>query len=174
MYLSIYKVKGPDTNTALLCIKSNLPSDAPQQIQEYLDAMQDPEYASYDPLFPWESSRVVVLYHGLAEEPEEDKICLPDGREAEMYNINLGCTNRVALALSNYSEAMEQARFVLLAGASPLAAAQALCEYCDQKGFALGLASSVDSFDELVEEMEMYQTVLEADLRTMQIGACAD
>lgn len=67
MYLSIYKVKGPDTNTALLCIKSNLPSDAPQQIQEYLDALQDPEYASYDPLFPfcttdWQRNRKKIRF----------------------------------------------------------------------------------------------------------------
>lgn len=167
MYLALYKLKGPGIHTVLIHIWSNLAADYPQQIQDYLDAAQDPDCDMYDPLFPWGSARVVAMYRGLAKEAEEWKFYLPDGREAQMWNINLGCTNRMAEAMKDYAAAMDAAREVLLKGGTSEMAARKLWNFCVANGVAQAMIDIPRKFYELEEEMEQYRVILAEDLQNM-------
>ena len=168
MYLSLYEVKGPDTLVILAHIWSNLAADYPQQLQMQLETVRTQEPVA------WRNARVVAMYRGLAEEPEEQKFLLPDGREVQMFNINPGCTNQLALAMADYSSAMNEARSALLAGETAEMAARKLCAFCELKGIQFPMADDHWEFRELVEEMELYQAILEEDLRNMRIKECAD
>lgn len=168
MYLSIHKIKSPFGHYVVAHVMSSLPADYPQQVQDYLDAGQDPDCGFYDPGFLWDEAQVTVLYHGLKEERDEWKFRLPDGREAQVWNINLGCTNRMAEVMKDYAAAMDLARAALLTGDTPEQAARKLWKFCELNDIVPSLTGNPARFSEVLEEMKEYSAILAEDLRKME------
>lgn len=167
MYLSIHKIKSHFGHHIVAHVMSSLPADYPQRVQDYLDAGQDPDCEFYDPGFSWDEAQVVVLYHGLKEEREEWTFRLPDGRDARMWNINLGCTNRMAEAMKDYAAAMDLARAALLTGDTPEQAARKLWKFCELNDIVPALTGNPAKFSEVLKEMKEYSVILAEDLQKM-------
>ena len=80
MYISFHKIQLPGMVCILIHLMSRLSEEFPQLLQKYLHERMDPVSELYDPSFPWDSARLILLYHGLQELPDSGRITLPDGR----------------------------------------------------------------------------------------------
>ena len=171
MRISIHTIKGSLGNHVLVYMKSNLSEDYPQLLQDYLSRAMAVGGELYDPRFPWETAEVSMIYFGLKEEADEWEFELPDGRTARAWNINPGCTNRMARVFKDYTAAMDVARTVLLQAKSPEEAARKLWECCEENRGILSLTGDPGKFDNVVQEMEEYKEILADDVMDLWVRA---
>ena len=102
MYISFHKVQHPGMVCVLIHLMSRLTEEFPQLLQKYLNERLDPVSELYDPAFPWDSARLILMYHGPQELPDRGRITLPNGRTVQMFNINPGHSGLAASLLGDY------------------------------------------------------------------------
>ena len=164
MYISFHKVQHPGMVCVLIHLMSRLTEEFPQLLQKYLNERLDPVSELYDPAFPWDSARLILMYHGPQELPDRGQITLPNGRTVQMFNINPGHSGVAASLLGDYIPAMETGRQALLAGGTPLEAALKIWIYCLQNDTMHTLTSTEKNFQRVVEDMERLQEALAEEL----------
>ena len=170
MYISFHKQKGPDKADVVIHLMSNMPVAFPELIQMYLDECLDEHSELYDPGFPWDSADIHVLYHGLAEFPDQVALPLADGRVMQVVNINPGHANAVAAVLGDYVAVVEVGRQALLAGDTPVEAAYKLWNYCLEQGLMACMTEKGEYFLRVVEDMERLRRALIQDLSALSGG----
>lgn len=168
MYISFYKVQLPGMVCILIHLMSRLTEEFPLLLQKYLCERMDAASELYDPAFPWDSARLILLYHGLQELPDCGRIGLPDGRMVQMVNINPGHSGPVASLLGDYIPAMEIGRQALLSGDTPVEAALKLWTYCVRNNTMHTMTSTEKNFQWVVKDMERLQKALAEELSTYQ------
>lgn len=164
MYISFHKIQLPGMVCILIHLMSRLSEEFPQLLQKYLHERMDPVSELYDPSFPWDSARLILLYHGLQELPDSGRITLPDGRMVQMININPGHGSPAASLLGDYIPAMEVGRKALLTGHTPLEAALKIWVYCLRNDTMHTMTAAEKNFQRVVEDMERLQAALTEEL----------
>ena len=164
MYISFHKVQHPGMVCVLIHLMSRLTEEFPQLLQTYLNDRLDPVSELYDPAFPWDSARLILMYHGPQELPGRGRITLPNGRTVQMFNINPGHSGPAASLLGDYIPAMETGRQALLAGETPLEAALKIWIYCLQNDTMHTMTATEKNFQRVVEDMERLQEALAEEL----------
>ena len=164
MYISFHKIQLPGMVCILIHLMSRLSEEFPQLLQKYLHERMDPVSELYDPSFPWDSARLILLYHGLQELPDSGRITLPDGRMVQMININPGHGSPAASLLGDYMPAMEVGRKALLTGHTPLEAALKIWVYCLRDDTRHTRTAAEKNFQRVVEDMERLQAALAEEL----------
>lgn len=164
MYISFHKVQHPGMVCVLIHLMSRLTEEFPQLLQKYLNERLDPVSELYDPAFPWDSARLLLLYHGPQELPDRGQITLPNGRTVQMFNINPGHSGPAASLLGDYIPAMETGRQALLAGGTPLEAALKIWVYCLRNNTMHTMTATEKNFQRVVEDMERLQEALAEEL----------
>ena len=164
MYISFHKVQHPGMVCVLIHLMSRLTEEFPQLLQKYLNERLDPVSELYDPAFPWDSARLILMYHGPQELPDRGRITLPNGLTVQMFNINPGHSGPAASLLGDYIPAMETGRQALLAGGAPLEAALKIWIYCLQNDTMHTMTSTEKNFQRVVEDMERLQEALAEEL----------
>ena len=164
MYISFHKVQHPGMVCVLIHLMSRLTEEFAQLLQKYLNERLDPVSELYDPAFPWDSARLILMYHGPQELPDRGRITLPTGRTVQMFNINPGHSGPAASLLGDYITAMETGRQALLAGETPLEAALKIWIYCLQNDTMHTMTATEKNFQRVVEDMERLQEALAEEL----------
>ena len=164
MYISFHKVQHPGMVCVLIHLMSRLTEEFPQLLQKYLNERLDPVSELYDPAFPWDSARLILMYHGPQELPDRGRITLPNGRTVQMFNINPGHSGPAASLLGDYIPAMETGRQALLAGGTPLEAALKIWVYCLRNNTMHTMTATEKNFQRVVEDMERLQEALAEEL----------
>ena len=148
----------------LIHLMSRLTDEFPHLLQKYLNERLDPVSELYDPAFPWDSARLILMYHGPQELPDRGRITLPNGRTVQMININPGHSGSAASLLGDYITAMETGRQALLAGETPLEAALKIWIYCLQNDTMHTMTATEKNFQRVVEDMERLQEALAEEM----------
>ena len=164
MYISFHKIQLPGMVCILIHLMSRLSEEFPQLLQKYLHERMDPVSELYDPSFPWDSARLLLLYHGPQELPDCGRITLPNGRTVQMININPGHSGSAASLLGDYIPAMEVGRKALLTGHTPLEAALKIWVYCLRNDTMHTMTAAEKNFQRVVEDMERLQEALAEEL----------
>ena len=149
-----------DDHSAMLIMLTTPSRNFPQEIQDVLDEQMNPDSESYSPDFHWASAPVIVLYRGLGELPDYSLVCIPDGRIAQIYNINAGHHSLYSAGFEDYVQVMEVGRQAMLQGNSVVEAARIVWEH-----FAHKLPYDIDGPFELIDQLELIHEALQEDLK---------
>lgn len=172
MYITIHGYTNIDEHGILIHVRSNLFPEFPEFLQQALDSMMDPNSEYYRPGISWDTDDITILYHGLAEEPETRIFTLADGRTAQMWNINFGCSNEVAQAYKDYAAAIDLARASLMIGDSYQEAARKMWGFCRSNNiYPAVIIKPKMSFQHVLEDMKYFREALVESIKELSPSA---